>query len=109
MNNINEFNAHPISRRDFWLIAGPVSAAIVLLTAVMVLWKHPRAATVKSYVKEKLHRTPKGKINDLEDQTSPMPNSQELFTLEAERLRAELQEPFIQPSHSRAWTLRSTQ
>jgi len=72
MNNIYEFDAHPISRLDFWAITAPVSAAIILLTIVMVFWKNPRVVKFTFYAKEKLRRSPKRKA-DLENQ---IPGSQ---------------------------------
>ena len=39
MNNIKEFTNNPLSRHDFWLITGPVCAAITLLGITILFWE----------------------------------------------------------------------
>ena len=51
MNNIKEFNAHPISRRDFWLATFPVLVGILLLTAIIILWKRQYVIKLRSDLK----------------------------------------------------------
>jgi len=43
MNNIKEFNNNPLSRREFWVITGPVCAGLALLAVILLLLGSPRA------------------------------------------------------------------
>jgi len=47
MNNIKEFNENPMSLSDFWMITGPFSVGVLLLTAMVILWKRPIALRYK--------------------------------------------------------------
>jgi len=61
MQTIKEFGGPTpqMSVRKFWLTSGPVLAAILLLTVVVVLWKRPLAEEFKTSVKEKLGLSPR--------------------------------------------------
>ena len=61
MQTIKEFGGPTpqMSVRKFWLTSGPVLAAILLLTVVVVLWKRPLAEELKKSVKEKLGLSPR--------------------------------------------------
>jgi len=48
MNNIKEFDRDPMSKRDFWLATFPVLAGILLLTAIVILWKRQWAIKLRS-------------------------------------------------------------
>jgi len=48
MANIQEFDAAPMSRRDFWLATFPVFVGIILLTFIVVLWRRPWAVRLRS-------------------------------------------------------------
>ena len=64
MNNIKEFNEHPLSRLDFWRITGPVCAGITLLALVIISWERLRLA----YVKNKLDSFREKRRRDIEAQ-----------------------------------------
>ncbi|PUU82950.1 hypothetical protein B9Z19DRAFT_1190011 [Tuber borchii] len=48
MNNIKEFDNAPMSKRDFWLATFPVLVGILLLTAIIILWKRPYIIELRS-------------------------------------------------------------
>ncbi|CUS12893.1 unnamed protein product, partial [Tuber aestivum] len=66
MNNIKEFNASPISRRDFWMVTGPVCGGIILLTVVIIFWERLVGRRFRAYASQKL--SPKWKIDGIESQ-----------------------------------------
>jgi len=51
MNNIKEFDNAPMSKRDFWLATFPVLVGILLLTAIIILWKRPYVIELRSNLK----------------------------------------------------------
>ena len=69
MQTIKEFGGPTpqMSVRKFWLTSGPVLAAILLLTAVVILWKRPLAEKFKTSVKEKLGLS-RGETDHAKDQ-----------------------------------------
>ena len=67
MNNIKEFNAHPISRRDFWAITGPICVAVVLLTVIFITWEREKVKAWRKTTREKLKVFTKKKISDVKD------------------------------------------
>ena len=84
MNNIKEFSEHPLSRNDFWQITGLLCAGIILLAVIVIFWERPVAARFRAYVRRKLARPPKEKIDDTEDQRweyRPSRNSTSVVTL----------------------------
>jgi len=54
MNNIKEFNDHPLSRNDFWQITGPLCAGIILLAVIITFWERRPIVRFRSYVGRKL-------------------------------------------------------
>ena len=65
--NLKEFNPRP-SRRIFWVISGLVCAAMVLLTVIIISWEGPRAINFRRKVRQKLKRSAKKKLCDIESQ-----------------------------------------
>ncbi|PUU82940.1 hypothetical protein B9Z19DRAFT_1190008 [Tuber borchii] len=65
--NIKEFK-NPPSQVFFWLISGPICAAMVLLTVIIISWGRPRAVKFRDNLRKKLPLFPKKKIKDIEDQ-----------------------------------------
>jgi len=68
MNNIKEFNKNPISQRDFWRTTGPVCAALVLLTIVIITWERPGIVEFRGDPKKKLKEFTKKTMDDLKNQ-----------------------------------------
>jgi len=70
MNNIKEFNDHPLSRNDFWKITGPLCAGIILLAVVITFWERPLVANFRESFRRILGLTlpHKKKEDDVEDQ-----------------------------------------
>ncbi|KAG0641318.1 hypothetical protein HOY80DRAFT_883382 [Tuber brumale] len=50
MDNLNLFDNKKMTKRDFWLTTGPVTSGIVLLTALIIIWKRPEAKKFRAYV-----------------------------------------------------------
>ncbi|PUU79845.1 hypothetical protein B9Z19DRAFT_1080732 [Tuber borchii] len=70
MQTIKEFGGPTpqMSLRKFWLTSGPVLAAILLFTVVVVLWKRPLAEKFKTSVKEKLGLSPREETDHAKEQ-----------------------------------------
>jgi len=66
MNNIKEFNDHPLSRRGFWKITGPVSAGITLLAVIAILWGRLRVLLWPALYKICRLEFIEGKVDDIE-------------------------------------------
>jgi len=73
MANIQEFDAAPMSRRDFWLATFPVFVGILLITLIVVLWRRPRAVHLRAVIKKKWGQAwekwspfPRGTTSDVE-------------------------------------------
>ena len=56
MQTIKEFGGSTpqMSVRKFWLTSGPVLAAILLMTVVIILWKRPITEAIRDYIRKKL-------------------------------------------------------
>jgi len=48
MNNIKEFNDHPMSRKEFWAVTAPATAAVLSYTALIACWKRPSMIAFRS-------------------------------------------------------------
>jgi len=53
MNNIKEFNGNPISRVYFWSTTAPVTAGVMVLTVMIILWGRPWMVRWRSLAREK--------------------------------------------------------
>ncbi|CAZ79523.1 unnamed protein product [Tuber melanosporum] len=77
MDNLKLFGDTKMSILDFWLITAPVTAAIILLTVIVVFWKRPgapefRERAVKKFkatIDKILCRSPTKKPHDAENQS----------------------------------------
>ena len=67
MNNIKEFNAHPISRRDFRVITGPICLAVVLLTVIYITWEREKVKAFRQDSRKKLKGFTEGKMGDIKN------------------------------------------
>ncbi|CUS12898.1 unnamed protein product [Tuber aestivum] len=76
MNNITESEMIPLSLRDFWLIAGPISTAVILLSLLLITWTRPSVAEFRTLFTKELSQSPKGKTDDIENRGSPALDSQ---------------------------------
>ena len=80
MNNIKEFDEHHLSRRDFWLATSPVCVGIILLIVIIIFWKRPPARRFRAFVARELSRSPKKKMDDIENQWQELGSSSENST-----------------------------
>ena len=67
----------PISLTDFWLTAGPLTISLLVPIIMLTTWKRPVTVKFGGYVGKKLSRSPKEKTDDIENQGSGPPKSQE--------------------------------
>lgn len=77
--NIKEFSRDPISLLSFWLTTGPVLAAILLLTLVIVIWKRPFAEALRADIRRKLGLTLRKEIYYARERGTKM-TGPELYT-----------------------------
>ncbi|PWW79093.1 hypothetical protein C7212DRAFT_360614 [Tuber magnatum] len=77
MDSIKDSDMLPLSIRDFWLIAGPISTAVILLSLLLITWTRPTMAEFRTLFRKELSQSPKGKTDDIENQGSSVLNSQE--------------------------------
>ena len=63
MQTIEEFNGNTkIPLIQFWQAAGPLVAAILLLTVLIITWKRPSTVAFRARLMEKLGLFPKEKV-----------------------------------------------
>ncbi|PUU79841.1 hypothetical protein B9Z19DRAFT_1063916 [Tuber borchii] len=67
----------PISITDFWLTAGPLTISLLIPIIMLTTWKRPVTVKFGGYIGKKFSRSPKEKTDDIENQSSGAPKSQE--------------------------------
>ena len=78
--NIKEFK-NPPSQHLFWLISGPVCAAMVLLTVIIISWGRPRAVKFRKDLREKLTQSTKTKVEYIENRWQRYKPSRNLIAM----------------------------